>query len=232
MSKVRIVLDSPIYDGISLTFKAPCDCSAVDGIIVYYRDLTEETSEQRTATFTFKDAHGNTLTGIGNLFSEGAYVKVILDTNNGYAYIQNADTNGYLEGKFVDYVVEEGESESGWRYRKWNSGIAECWKKISMQFNNADPTKWTGYDGEDSGFYSLGDIPQSNLNLPFTFADVPIVDISLVSAPVSVFVTKSTKEPPTTSKTGDIKIYRPLSFPQETFNVPFVFAYDVKGRWK
>ena len=27
----------------------------------------------------------------------------------------------------ADYVVEQGVSD-GWRYRKWNSGVAECWR--------------------------------------------------------------------------------------------------------
>lgn len=31
-----------------------------------------------------------------------------------------------LEALSVDYVVEEGTSGI-WTYRKWNSGIAECW---------------------------------------------------------------------------------------------------------
>ena len=37
------------------------------------------------------------MTGISGLFEKGAYVKVLLDVTNGYAYIQNADTNAYLE---------------------------------------------------------------------------------------------------------------------------------------
>jgi hypothetical protein len=39
------------------------------------------------------------LTGIGHLFAAGAIVKVILSVDEGKAYIQNADTNAYLEGK-------------------------------------------------------------------------------------------------------------------------------------
>ena len=31
----------------------------------------------------------------------------------------------------ADYVVAEGTS-GNWRYRKWNSGIAECWAKITQ----------------------------------------------------------------------------------------------------
>ena len=87
MAYININTDYPIYDGIQITFKAPCDCDETEGLCVNSRN------------FVFKDAHGVTLTGIGNLFSKGAYVKVILDAVNGYAYMQNADTNSYLESK-------------------------------------------------------------------------------------------------------------------------------------
>ena len=73
------------YDGMTVVFKAPCGCSEVTGIRVGGTD------------FTFRDTHGNDLTGIGNLFDRGALVKATLDTANQFAYIQNADTNGYLE---------------------------------------------------------------------------------------------------------------------------------------
>lgn len=35
-----------------------------------------------------------------------------------------------LEALSVDYIVEEG-SDGIWTYRKWNSGIAECWCYIT-----------------------------------------------------------------------------------------------------
>ena len=92
MAKIKIISECPLYDGMPVTFKAPCDCTAVDGLTVAYGTMSQ--------SFGFRDAHGNDLAGIGNLFAEGAYVKVILNTENGYAYIQNADTNKYLEDKF------------------------------------------------------------------------------------------------------------------------------------
>lgn len=92
MANIRVSSICPIYNGMPVTFKAPCDCTAVEGLAVSY--------EGNSYTFTFKDAHGNTLTGLGNLFSQGALVKAILDTENGFAYLQNADTNAYLEGAF------------------------------------------------------------------------------------------------------------------------------------
>lgn len=104
MANIKVTLEVPLIDGHPVTFKAPCDCTAVTGVKVYYPDGESTASK----VFTFKDAHGNDLTGIGDLFAAGAYVKVILDTTNGWAYIQNADTNQYLENKFSDLVETLG----------------------------------------------------------------------------------------------------------------------------
>lgn len=96
MSKIRLDADHTLVDGESLTFNAPCDCNKVDGIIVYYPNASgKETSK----AFCFTDSHGNDLTGLGNLFMSGAHVKVVLDTVNSRAFLQNADTNAYLEDK-------------------------------------------------------------------------------------------------------------------------------------
>lgn len=103
MVYIKITSECPLYDGMPVTFKAPCDCTEATGLRVYYNGTSQ--------TFTFKDAHGNTLTGIGNLFAQGAYVKVILDTTDGYAFIQNADTNKYIEDRFK--IIEEGGGGTG-----------------------------------------------------------------------------------------------------------------------
>jgi hypothetical protein len=52
------------------------------------------------------------LTGIGHLFAKGAIVKAILSVDEGKAYIQNADTNAYLEGKIsaVQTVADSAAS--------------------------------------------------------------------------------------------------------------------------
>ena len=89
MAYIKIDTIQPVYDGMPLTFEAPCDCTATEGLTV------------GTQNFVFRDVHGNTLTGVGNLFLTGALVKVILDATNGYAYIQNADTNAYLESQLA-----------------------------------------------------------------------------------------------------------------------------------
>lgn len=96
MANIRVDLEHTIQDGIDLTFDAPCDCSQITGLIVYYPSYDMIVSKQ----FTFRDAHKNDLKDLTDLFAEGARIKVNLDVTNGYAYIQNADTNAYLENKF------------------------------------------------------------------------------------------------------------------------------------
>lgn len=93
MAQIKVVLSGALVDGMDIKFKAPCDCTEIDGLIVEYPMENDTTGSQE---FIFKDAHGNDLTGIGNLFSKDAYVKVIVDTVNGFAYLQNADNNSFL----------------------------------------------------------------------------------------------------------------------------------------
>lgn len=100
MAYIKIKTPYPAYDGMPLTFVAPCDCTAAEGLTV------------NSKNYVFKDAHGNTLTGIGNVFGAGAYVKVILDVTGGCAYIQNGDNNSYQNGRIVvgTEMVQEGDA--------------------------------------------------------------------------------------------------------------------------
>ena len=105
MANIKITVDGPLMDGHKITFKAPCNCNIVEKLDVLYI----ENNTQKSRLFTMKDSHGNDLTGLGNLFSEGAYVNVVLDTNNSFAFLQNAATNGYLEQRVpkFTYATEE-----------------------------------------------------------------------------------------------------------------------------
>lgn len=106
MAYIKLELDHPITNGESVTFIAPCDCSDVLGLKVYYNVVTESTTTPTSKIFDFKDAHGNNLATVGNLFTSGASVSVILNTIDGSAYIKNADTNGYLENKLATLEAE------------------------------------------------------------------------------------------------------------------------------
>ena len=96
MANIRVNIEYPIRDGGEVVFKAPCDFSDIVGLKVCYL------KENQMQEFKFVDAHTNDVTGVAELFKKDAIVKVILDTENSVAFMQNADTNAYLEGKFED----------------------------------------------------------------------------------------------------------------------------------
>ena len=102
---IRVDLNTAINDGTEVVFRSPVDCSQVTGLKVYYPDGSQE--------FAFADAHGNNVGDIDHLFAENVAVKVILDVTNGMAFVQNADTNAYIERTFVKTVNGATPDENG-----------------------------------------------------------------------------------------------------------------------
>ena len=93
---IRVDLNTPIKDGTEVVFRSPVDCSQITGLIVYFTENGITASQE----FALADAHGNNVGDIDHLFAENVVVKVILDVAHGMAFVQNADTNAYLEGRF------------------------------------------------------------------------------------------------------------------------------------
>lgn len=107
MSKIRIDLEATVLNGQAVTFKSPADCSQITGLIIYYPDGDTMTSK----TFKFVDAHGVDVgSGTISLFAANALVKVVLDLDQGKAFVQNADTNAYLEAKFETKADKAGST--------------------------------------------------------------------------------------------------------------------------
>ena len=102
MANIRIDLNHAPLDGETVSFKAPCNASEVSGLIIYYLD---ENQQEASKEFTLNDANGSDIGSIDSIFAEGAIVKVVLDTDTNSAFVQNPDTNAYLEGRFED--IEE-----------------------------------------------------------------------------------------------------------------------------
>lgn len=96
MANIRVDLDYTLHDGADVAFNAPCDCTEVTGLIIYYPQLDGTTTSK---IFTFRDAHKNDIGSLTELFVSGARVKVNVDIANGCVYVQNADTNAYLEDR-------------------------------------------------------------------------------------------------------------------------------------
>lgn len=107
MANIRVDLNGALTDGMTVTFKAPCDCTNITGLKIYHVKDGVMVGEE----FTMKDAMVNNLSNTNNLFGAGAYVTVVLDTYNHRAFLQNASSSEYLEQKVMP--VDHFESESG-----------------------------------------------------------------------------------------------------------------------
>lgn len=130
MANIKIELGHPIIDGMPLSFRAPCNCNEVTGIKVKWHDG----DEAYFIVFSFADSHGNDLTGLGNLFATGVMVRVVLDVPNAKAFIQNADTNAYLEAQLASKAPAGfglGESQGGFKLADLDSITAPGWYSIA-----------------------------------------------------------------------------------------------------
>ena len=102
---IRVNLKTNIADGSEVVFRSPADCSQVTGLVIYHNGGKTE--------FAFADAHGENVGDIDHLFAENAVVKVILDVTAGMAFVQNADTNAYIERNFIKSVNGHRPDEAG-----------------------------------------------------------------------------------------------------------------------
>ena len=117
--------------------------------------------------------------------------------------------------KFADRVIEQGTS-GVWSFRKWESGISECW------FNGQYPaqkvnTKW----GETHYYGYIGsyDFPSK------LFIACPNVTVSLCDNTGAIFAVSKT---PQFGNTGDIYAVSPMSFDSCIIYI----SVEAKGRWK
>ena len=110
MANIRVDVNYAIKDGSEIVFRSPADCSAITGLIVYY---VADDGAAASKEFVLSDAHGHNVGDIDHLFAENAVVKVILDVTAGMAYVQNADTNAYIERTFVKSVNGVTPDEKG-----------------------------------------------------------------------------------------------------------------------
>lgn len=121
-----------------------------------------------------------------------------------------------------DWIVYQG-IDKGWRYRKWQSGIAECWGKFSKAGTLTEVF-------EDSSIY-YNNIMDS-LDYPFTFVELsdlktPVETATLVSPGNLVWLAGRSSN--SLSKSGSYTIMSPMAYADQA-------AYDiilaVRGYWK
>ena len=122
----------------------------------------------------------------------------------------------YIDKKSADYVIELGNEEN-WNYRKWNSGLAECWGASGL----ISPEEEISNGGQ---FIHL-------LNLPITFDK--IFEVSLTSDYRSYAI-------------ENLKVSEKVGYPYSQLKIlvqintetgvgpdsPVSFTFGIVGRWK
>lgn len=89
------------------------------------------------------------------------------------------DINNFLgggTGNLADYVVEQGTSGS-WTYRKWNSGIAECWCAVddTLTYEGVMLGGHIYYTGSYAYPFNFISAPTVSYNATFTSWRVAII---------------------------------------------------------
>jgi len=132
--------------------------------------------------------------------------------------VVNAATGFSINGLVQDYMIESGNSGI-WEYRKWASGVYECWGNLqvsSVDINNA----WGGtYYGYTEG-----------VDFPITFIDLPVMTATVNAQTTStIFLgtgSSSSWSKFSTSQTGAFVLLRGTS---GTFSG--IISIHAKGKW-
>ena len=169
---IRVDLNTPIRDGMDVKFRSPVDCSQITGLIVCYNGESKE--------FAFADAHGNNVGDIDHLFAENVVVKVILDVTTGMAFVQNADTNAYLEGRFQELEEKIGKGGGGSVNKYYYTSLSAA--VTDLNASTTENAKVTAENAE----CSLHTDADGNTCLTL-LADIALAGTVTISAPV-IFV--------------------------------------------
>ena len=125
-----------------------------------------------------------------------------------------------INGITLDYIVEQG-TLNGWTYRKWNSGLAECWYRKEHTVDISAP-----WGNLYSGKSATGRTPY-----PFVFKEKPHETVTIKSSLGAVFAACSSGGlgDNTVSHTASYNAIRPSAMTEES---TVFFEYYVVGRWK
>lgn len=122
MANIKVTIDYSISDGTKLKFRTPCESTEVEGLVVTYP--IKNGVGYAVKTFTFVDAHGTALSGVGNVFTSDVMIEVMLDVTKGRAFIKNADTNSYIED--IKVTVKRMDEERQVIFAEAGKSVKEC----------------------------------------------------------------------------------------------------------
>lgn len=119
----------------------------------------------------------------------------------------------------ADYIVEKGTS-SGWQYRKWNSGVAECWQDLSVSGAACSTAVGSWYR---TASLSVG-------AYPFTFTAAPNLQMQFETFAGTGGLVWSTGTAGSTPKTRPANIY--IIRMASAASITGTVHYYAIGKWK
>lgn len=125
--------------------------------------------------------------------------------------------NGEVE---ADYVIEQGAWLDG-GYRKWYSGVAECWG--TLEYETSVETKFS----TESSLFSSSYI-SAQPNYPFSFLEIPCETVSL-SGPDNALCWLASLQRNTKNKIGKYAI---LAADSAITKNNFYIKLEIRGRWR
>lgn len=140
---------------------------------------------------------------------------------NGLDHVIDKIYDTINSGGGADYIVEENTSGM-WTYRKWASGVAECWGRTNMTVTNW--SQWGNlYEGS----------PYPSFTFPSgLFIDIPCVTASVALYGVSGGVISCEMGVVSQSGIGYIIPLRPIVPSTTNTNFPYNYFVQAKGRWR
>jgi len=136
----------------------------------------------------------------------------------------NGNGSGGASGESVDYIIETNTS-NGWLYRKWNSGIAECWYKADVGAIQGQYSNGGGYDTGTTSERFVLTPPNFPTDL---FIDTPIVDCTIRGRERGFYSVPSVN--PTATAVGSWYGHRNASLSSNQRAITFQF-YCI-GQWR
>ena len=133
---------------------------------------------------------------------------------------QNFDTiDAEIKALKTDYIIAQG-TQGIWSYRRWDSGLGECWIEAYNVSNISFTSAWSGVNLYTAYIASPG-------NYPFTFKNAPIV--------IPTWSSSSTYSCPIWAKPNGSLTQCPqfqLLDPKKGTQSNAVIGVYVKGTWK
>ena len=118
-----------------------------------------------------------------------------------------------------DFIVEQGTS-NGWTYRKWYSGVAECWK--ILEHSTTVATQW--------GSLYVGNATERQ-NYPFAFTSKPVEVVSITSGSEMGFLYPERNGNGVNGAYASAR-YNVCALSAISTAVTYYFNFHVTGKWK